>query len=68
MEGITLGISDELTYSSNNIFAVLVFKHDDMIGYWPYSGEYVKCPYTIEKGIPTMSEELPLSAKCLIKW
>lgn len=68
MEGISLGVSDRETIKSNNVFAVVKFKHDDMTGYWPYASVNVCYPYSIEKGIPTMSEELLLSAKCLIKW
>ncbi len=68
MEGISIGSEDDVTLSSNNIFAILKFKRDDMVGYWPYSSENLKYPYTIENGIPTMAEERYLSAKCLIKW
>jgi hypothetical protein len=68
MEGISFGIPDELTISSSNIFAIVNFKHDDMTGYWPYSQPNRECGYSIENGIPTMEEEVLLSAKCLIKW
>ena len=68
MEGISLGVSNDTNVNSSNIFAVVNFKHYDMTGYWPYSQLNRKCSYSIENGIPTMKEEVLLSAKCLIKW
>ncbi len=68
MEGISLGIADEGTIRTNNIFAVVIFKQDDMTGYWPYTPETNNTGYYLAGGIPTMSKETLLSAKCLIKW
>lgn len=68
MEGISLGISNDMNINSDNIFAILEFKHDSITGYWPYSKTNRKCYYSIEDGIQTLEEEVLLSAKCLIKW
>lgn len=68
MEGISLGSVDEETFRTDNIFAVVVFKEDDMTGYWPYITERNDTRYYLAEGIPTMTKETLLSGKCLIKW
>lgn len=68
MEGISLGAMDEETISTDCIFAIVKFKYDDMTGYWPYISERNGTNYWLAEGIPTMSKETLLSAKCLIKW
>lgn len=68
MEGISLGAMGEETISTDCIFAIVKFKYDDMTGYWPYIPERNGTSYWLAEGIPTMSKETLLSAKCLIKW
>lgn len=68
MEGISLGIVDEGRVRTDNIFAVVVFKKDDMTGYWPYISEKNNTNYYLAEGIPTLTKETLLSGKCLIKW
>lgn len=68
MEGISLGTTNEETISTACIFAIVKFKYDDMTGYWPYTSERNEISYWLTEGIPTMSKEILLSAKCLIKW
>lgn len=68
MEGISLGVTDEETISTDCIFAVVKFKYDDMTGYWPYISERNGTSYWLTEGVPTMRKEILLSAKCLIKW
>lgn len=68
MEGISLGVPNDRNIKSNNIFAILEFKHDSITGYWPYSRADRECYYGIADGIQTLEEEVLLSAKCLIKW